>query len=132
MKGWMKPICAVLVVTILTIYTVPCYSQESCFSAQAKGENDASSNHSSTGWFVGGLASGVILGLIGTAIITGASAASNPKPNYLEVPKDGEVDMSCYLNGYKSKAKKKNMVSALMGGVVGTVIFVAIYVGVSD
>ena len=86
MKTWMKPICTLLTVSILFFYSVPAYSQEICLKSHEKGELDADENHSAIGWFAGGIVSGVTLGLIGTAVITGVSACSNPKPDSLTAP----------------------------------------------
>ena len=84
---------------------------------------DAGSRHSSAGWFLGGVGSGVLLGLIGTGIITVTAAMSNPQPRLLPA----DVDGSCYINGYAKKAKSKNTWSALGGGLVGTAVFVLVY-----
>jgi hypothetical protein len=99
-----------------------------CAESQVRGKKDASETHSSTGWFFGGLGSGILLGLIGTGIITVVAATSKPKPETLPA----EVNPDCYRDGYRDKGKSKNTWSALGGGLVGTVVFVVVYVAVSD
>jgi hypothetical protein len=96
---------------------------DECREAEIEGEADAAAQHSSTGWFLGGVGSGLLLGLIGTGVITGAAAMTHPKP---EFPASG-FNEKCYFHGYSSKAKKKNVWSALGGGLAGTAIFVIIY-----
>ena len=72
--------------------------------------------YKSSGWELGGLASGLLLSLVGTGIITGIAACSNPEPN--RIPDD--VFKECYKKGYTGKARSKNVLSALYGGIIGT------------
>jgi hypothetical protein len=104
-----------------------------CAASLTKGQQDASARHSSTGWMLGGLGSGILLGLIGTAITTGIAATSDPYPNPLMIP--GAIDTTCYMMGYHNKGKSKNTWSAFGGGLLGTGIFVMgylIYTSASD
>ena len=68
--------------------------------------------------FGAGWAQGLLLSIIGTGIITAVGASSHPEPK--EVP--AGYDPACYRDGYESKAKSKNTVSALTGGLVGTAV----------
>ena len=99
-----------------------------CSEAKVRGEVDAGNMHSSKKWFWGGVGSGILLGLIGTGVITIFGAVSKPTPKVIP---EG-LDESCYEDGYKSKGKSKNTWAALGGGVVGTVIIVGIIVAASD
>jgi hypothetical protein len=101
---------------------------DECREAEIQGSMDASAQHSTSGWFLGGVGSGVLLGLIGTGVITGAAALSNPKP---EFPPAG-FDQNCYMHGYSKKAKSKNTISALVGGLTGTAVFVFIYISAKN
>jgi hypothetical protein len=103
-------------------------AQPPCDDSRAKGRLDAASLHSSTGWFIGGIGSGVLLGLIGTAIITGAAALGNPQPK--QTPTGMQTD--CYREGYSSKAKNKNTISALLGGAIGAVVWTVLYVATRE
>ena len=76
----------------------------------------------------GGLASGVLLGLIGTAISYAMASSSSPQAEH--VP-DG-VEPSCYRDGYQSKAKSMNTSNALTGGLLGTALLVVIIVSASS
>ena len=132
MKAWMKPVCILLAVSVPVLYSLPAYADVSCFNSQLKGEQDAAEHHSSSKWLFGGIVSGMVLGLIGTVIITATSAGSNPSPGAQVLPEENEVEMTCYLNGSESKARTENVVAAVMGGLVGTVLFVGLYITITD
>jgi len=58
-------------------------SDDSYYKGSMNGRFSASDNFSSGGWFAGGIATGVLLGLIGTGIIAGVSIIGSPEPpNY--------------------------------------------------
>ncbi len=101
---------------------------KSCRESRALGKQDAEFQHSSSGWFLGGVGSGILLGIIGTGIITAAGATSNPQP--MDVPED--VMENCYRDGYRSKCRGKNAGSAFGGGLLGTVVIVGIIVASSQ
>jgi hypothetical protein len=96
-----------------------------CPDSQAKGRADAASSHHGTGWFFGGLASGLVLGFIGTGAITGIAALRHPQPK--QVPSGLQAE--CYREGYSSKAKKKNTLMAFIGGAIGGVVWTTWYIG---
>ena len=98
-------------------------SPTACADSRAQGRKDASANHGSMGWLVGGLAAGVGGGLIGMGVITPVAAFSNPQPE--DVP--ATADQSCYRLGYKDQAKGKNWKSALIGSALGTAAWFAWY-----
>ena len=100
-----------------------------CEDAKVEGENAASTQHSSAGWFLGGVGSGVLLGLIGTGVVTAAAAMTHPQPKLIP---DNIKNQNCYINGYSKKGKSKNTLSALCGGLVGTAVFVVIYVSAQN
>jgi hypothetical protein len=77
---------------------------------------------------LGGVGSGLLLGLIGTGIITGAAASGRPQPP--TVPEG--LDAACYREGYSGRAKSKNTVSALTGGLIGTAVWVIIVVSATN
>jgi hypothetical protein len=81
-----------------------------------KGKADAELLHPSSGYFLGGVASGLLFGLLGTAVI--GFAAGGDTPDY--IPDD--VDTKGYMDGYFKKAKSKNRSAAWMGGLIGTAI----------
>ena len=111
----------VISISLILLLPVLSFAQD-CEKSKVQGENAAATQHSSTGWFLGGVGSGVLLGLIGTGIITGASALSNPQPKL--IPEN--VDQQCYINGYSKKGKSKNIWVSLGGGLVGTAAFVTV------
>lgn len=101
----------------------PDSAAEDCIASRAHGHRDADNMHSSKKWFFGGFCSGVILGLIGTAIITVGARTTNPFPK--DVP--ANVNEACYVNGYEAKGKSKNAWSAFDGGLIGTAILIGLY-----
>ena len=66
---------------------------------------------------IGGLASGVLLGLIGTAISYAIASSSSPEVG--RVPEG--VEGTCYRDGYVARAKSMNTTNALTGGLIGCV-----------
>lgn len=103
---------------------------KACDESSAQGTFDAENNHSAGGWWGGGIVSGVALGLIGTGVIWAVSTASNPTPNPAMVPQD--VNMVCYMEGYKKTARGKNKVAAGVGGLLGTAAFVIVYLSATS
>lgn len=99
---------------------------QTCAEATAQGKADAAQLHSSSGWMLGGVGSGLLLGLIGMGVITAVAASSNPQP--LTVPQAWTDQQSCYRDGYRSKAKGKNTTSALAGGALGTAAWILVLV----
>lgn len=87
-------------------------------SSYNRGIRDAESRHSTTGYFLGGVGSGIMLGLIGTAII--GIAAGGTSPDYIP----NNVNQEGYISGYRKKAKSKNTLSAVGGGLLGTAVIV--------
>ena len=77
---------------------------------------------------IGGLVSGVLLGLIGTAV--SYAIASSSAPEVGGVP-DG-VEAACYRDGYVSRAKSMNTTNALTGGLIGTAVLLLILVSASS
>ena len=99
-----------------------------CNESRAQGELDASMQHKTGGWFFGGVGSGMLLGLIGTGIITLAAGGSNPNP--VIYPDEDDVSVTCYVTGYQDKARKKSMWAAAGGGLVGTAVAVLVVVSI--
>lgn len=116
----MRYIC-ILLITCLLVQAVPIRADE-CLTWRLRGENAARTEYTSKGWFGYGFISGFTLGLIGTAITTIAATTSDPMPTTF--PTDIELNKLCYFNGYQDKARSKNTISALVGGLVGTAIIV--------
>jgi hypothetical protein len=70
--------------------------------------------HSSGGWVAAGLISGGLFSWLGTGITVLIASGSDPSPNY--IPE--EVKDSSYIMGYKKEAKRKNVRSAAIPGVI--------------
>lgn len=90
--------------------------QRSCFSSRELGRSHASQQHGSAGWFLAGLGCGAGFGLIGTGACIAASALTSPQPRTLA---DGSNE-NCYREGYRGRGKKRNILSTLGGGLLGT------------
>jgi hypothetical protein len=99
-----------------------------CDLDRTRGREAASSAHSGGGWMAGGFVSGVLLGLIGTAISYAIASSSAVEVN--RVP-DG-VEASCYRDGYTSKARSMNTSNALTGGLLGTAVLVLLVVAATS
>ena len=99
-----------------------------CDLDRTRGREAASSTHNGSGWMLGGLASGVLLGLIGTAITYAIASSSTPEVS--RVPEG--VEAACYRDGYVSRAKSMNTTNALTGGLIGTAVLVLIIVSASS
>lgn len=83
-----------------------------------------------SGWFIGGVGSGLVLGLIGTAIITvTAHNSSSDIPasrQSLLAMKPPEYSQA-FARAYRERVKSRKRNSALGGGLVGTAAFLVIY-----
>lgn len=113
---------------ILATPVQPAASKEPCETSRARGRNDADDRHGTAGWFIGGLSAGLLATFLGAGAVTGGAAFTNPQPR--DVPSDAEE--YCYRDGYKSKAKNKNVVTSLLGGLIGAVTWIGIFVATSD
>ena len=81
---------------------------------------------SGAGEMVGGVASGLFLGLIGWGIAYVVVEAGNPQPQYYEIE---SLDESCrydYKKGYNEAAKKIKRSNVNIGGALGTLTIVMI------
>ena len=82
-------------------------------------------------WRKKGLGAGIFTGLIGTAIISAASQSSGtqiPPEVYAILVEKPEGYRMGFMTGYDQAMKKKKFDSALSGGIVGTLIIVALLV----
>jgi hypothetical protein len=108
----------------------PSSDASSVAAAVAEGRELAESEGTG-GWFAGGVASGLVLGLIGTAIITVAAnnAGSNVPASQQSILAAKSPDYSqAFARGYREKLKSKKRTSALTGGLLGTAAFLVIYI----
>lgn len=99
-----------------------------CDLDRTRGREAANNLHSGTGWMVGGIVSGVLLGLIGTGIVTAVASGSATQPSF--VPEG--VEAVCYREGYVSRARSRNTTSALAGGLIGTATLLILVVAASS
>jgi hypothetical protein len=108
-------------------------SQSEATKPFAKGYWDgrASANryHSSGGWYAGGIAGGLFLGLVGTLAMTAAASGKPEPPAWILLRMDSSsVDYQAgFLRGYGEIASNDNMWSAFSGGILGTAILVGVY-----
>ena len=118
-------ISTLLVLTLITssVNAGELFAKSTCEDSKDKGRMSASQEHSSVGWWLGGIGSGVMLGLIGTGAIWGISHASSPQPSTIP----SNIRNDCYKDGYKREAKGSNKVGAGVGGLIGTALFLFIF-----
>jgi hypothetical protein len=84
------------------------------------------------GSFVGGLAGGLVLGLIGTGIAYAAQGPSElPVSALAESQKYGSEYLLGVQQGFADRSKAKKRSSALTGGLLGTAAFVALVLSAS-
>lgn len=100
----------------------PASATAPCDNSRSKGQLDAEARHGTAGWMLGGLGMGVGLGLIGMGVMGAASGLSNPQPKM--VPPS--VDESCYRAGYSGTAKRRNVISSVIGSGIGVGVFLVI------
>ena len=125
------PALAGPVMAATSVAAAPSDAASTVAAGQADGETAARS-HGTGGYFVGGLASGVLLGLIGTGITYAVAASSATELTASELTATtakGPVYQQGYKDGYAKQLKSSRKSSALAGGLLGTAAFVAIYLG---
>lgn len=74
----------------------------------------AEDQHSAVGWGVGGFVAGGIFSWLGTGVTVLIATGSRPTPRY--VPDD--VDAYSFRSGYSDEARRKNLRSAAIPGVI--------------
>jgi hypothetical protein len=83
------------------------------------------------GYLAGGVASGVLLGLIGTGITYAVAASSDvslPPFEMASIADHSPEYIQGFRSGYGDRVKAKRKQSALTGGLLGTALFVVIVV----
>ena len=81
------------------------------------------------GWLGVGFASGLALGLLGTAVITIVAHNSGtdlPADRQAEVQTRGAVYLHSFQHGYQDRLRARRRNAALTGGLLGTATIVAI------
>ncbi len=86
---------------------------------------------STSGSTIAGLAGGVLLGLIGTGLVVLFQGESSPSPMFIE-NLEGDQCQYAYLEAFQEQSKTKKKNAALRGGLIGTVLFIMIYVAVQS
>ena len=99
-----------------------------CDVDRMRGRDAAGFNHGSSNWMLGGIVSGVALGLIGTLVIYAIASSSSVEVQ--SIPEG--VEPACYRDGYVSRAKSKNSNDALVGGLLGTAVLVLLVVAATS
>jgi len=143
-----RVVSLLVVVALLTLYISPAVADvddtvdptteqtsaqpddESYMSCHSRGKLDASAT-STGGSFVGGFCGGVLLGLIGAAIVVVAQSEPDP-PALVMLELQTDECRYAYLEAYHSAGKSKKQTSALLGGLVGTAVIVTILLSSSN
>ena len=95
-----------------------------------QGRNAASRHYSSGGWFGGGVACGLLGGLIGTGILAAASQGGTANPPASELVRIQQQDcqfQAGFMRGYDRKANAKALGASVYGGLLGTAVIVTVY-----
>jgi hypothetical protein len=139
----MKKLVSLLLVATLSLSIAgPCWSQaaDSTAAAPAAGLSQAECQErgitdgkqaASGGAFAIGLVSGAALGLVGTLIAWLATGDADPSAAALGKLETAECRMA-YTESFQKESKKKKKRSALIGGLIGTGVAVAIIVSTAD
>jgi hypothetical protein len=102
--------------------------------AQLEGQT-AAMNVGTGGWFGGSLASGVLLGLIGTGVSYALAASSNadmPPEKKVSITNPDVTYHAFAEKAYADKVRSKRKSAALKGGLLGTAAFVLLYATASS
>ena len=109
----------------------PAPSAESEVMARGQVDGTAAAGERGTaGWTAGGVASGLVAGLIGTAIIyvvANNSDVSVPADRRVQIAGQPALYQQGFESGYGSRLKARRRNSALTGGLIGTGVFLAVY-----
>ena len=93
--------------------------------SKLRGEMAAKRLHAATCWGTLGFAGGLILGILGAEGVVATAALSNPDPRIM--PDENEVDIACYLEGYRGEAKRINIRGAALCGGLGIFFHAALH-----
>jgi len=88
----------------------------------------AKQEHGTGGWIAAGLISGGLFSWLGTGVSVLIATGSSPSPDY--IPED--VKDSSYMMGYQKEAKKKNIRSVAIPGVIMSTIWTALVISASS
>ncbi len=93
-----------------------------------RGRAEANSVVASGGSFAGGFFGGLFLGLIGTVIAVVAQSKPEPSARLMSsVEREYGADCAFgFSEGYRDSGKSKKQTSALLGGLLGTVVIVGV------
>lgn len=106
----------------------------SASEVMAKGRLDGTTAAQSVGtggWMAGGVVTGLLTGLIGTAVIwavAGSSDVSVPADRRLQIAEQPATYQQQYEAGFGEKLKSKRKGAALGGGLLGTAALVLLVV----
>ncbi|TVR94629.1 MAG: hypothetical protein EA428_00210 [Spirochaetaceae bacterium] len=93
-----------------------------------QGVNTAAYQHSSTGWGIGGFTGGLLFSWLGTGGAVLLAATSTPTPGY--TPE--EVEPMSYRRGYQDEARRKNIRSAAIPGVVMSTLWTLLVIAAAS
>lgn len=92
------------------------------------GANTAAYQHSATGWGVGGFAGGFLFSWLGTGGVVLLAASSTPTPGF--TPED--VEPMSYRRGYQDEARRKNIRSAAIPGIVMSTLWTLLVIAAAS
>lgn len=88
----------------------------------------AKQEHGTGGWIAAGLISGGLFSWLGTGVSVLIATGSSPSPDY--IPED--VKDNSYIMGYEKEAKKMNIRSAAIPGVIMSTIWTVLVISASS
>ena len=99
-------------------------------SSESYGEGmvQANQEHGTDGWIAAGLISGGLFSWLGTGVSVLIASGSSPSPDY--IPEDTKD--SSFIMGYQKEAKKKNVRSTAIPGVIMSSIWTALVIAAAS
>ena len=134
-----RSLSILLTFAMLLTNVIPCWSQspipETAPSSPSKkfsdcetqGLQDSSAKAGTGGAFTIGLVSGFALGLIGTGIAWASQGEPKPAPAAIDALENAEC-RTAYRDAYQKSGRARKRRAALLGGLVGTGVVVAVIV----
>jgi hypothetical protein len=95
----------------------------SCLESEARGRTDADQRKFNQGWFWGGVGITALLGGFGLGVAPAAGAVYKPRPKATPAG----LDQACYAQGFGSKARHENALTAFLGSLVGLPLWILLY-----